>query len=108
MYECVILFGIHDNIKTDSAFFLVQFTSCKTIPAQVQKGKIVSQTLIFLEGLLDNWVLTPSQPRRSYQGDMCRKQLLSRYEIEEYDAVINCSCPTCSARWQRYKLIFAD
>ena len=67
MSECLILFGIDDNIKTDSVF-LFHFTSGKN--QCLYKCKMENnQTNI----------------------NIFRRKLLSRYKIE-YNAVINCSC----------------
>ena len=48
MYECLILLGIDDNIKTDNVFdFILLLAKQYLYKCKMQK---ISQTLMFLEG----------------------------------------------------------
>ena len=67
MCECLVLFGIDDNIKTDSVFDFILLLAKQYL--YKCKRQTISQTLMFLEG--------------------------NYYPVykKEYNAVINCSCP---------------
>ena len=79
--ECLILFGIDDNIKTENVFDFILLLAKQYL----YKCKIEKQ--------LPNI-------------DIFRK-MLYRYKIEEYNAKMSCSCSSFSSRWEPYKPFFA-
>ena len=80
-YNCLILFGIDDNIKMENIFGFILLLAKQYL----YKCKIEKQ--------LPNI-------------DIFRKKMLYRYKIEEYNAKLSCSCSSFSSRWQPYKPFF--
>ena len=80
--ECLIVFGIDDNIKTENVFDFILLLAKQYL----YKCKIEQQ--------LPNI-------------DIFRKNMLYRYKIEEYNAKMNCSCSNFSSRWEPCKRFFA-
>ena len=80
--ECLILFGIDDDIKMENVFDFILLVAKQYL----YKCKIEKQLLNI---------------------DIFRKKQLCKYKIEEYDAKMSCSCSSFSSRWEPYKPYFA-
>ena len=80
--ECLIVFGIDDNIKTENVFDFILLLAKQYL----YKCKIEKQ--------LPNI-------------DIFKKKLLYRYKIEEYNAKMSCSCSNFFSRWEPYKPFLA-
>ena len=74
MSECLVLLGIDDNIKTDNVFDFI---------------------LLLAKQYMYKCKMDNNQPNIN----VFRRKLLSRYQIEEYNVMINCSCPHFYAWW---------
>ena len=81
--ECLILFGIDDNIKTKNVFDLI----LRLAKQYLYKCKIEKQ-------LLNTDIF---RGKKNLKND--------RYETEEYNAKMSCSCSSFSPKWERYRLI---
>ena len=81
--ECVILFGIDDDSKTENVFDFILLLAKQCL----YKRKIEKQ--------LPN-------------ADVFRKRLLYEFKIEEYNAKMSCSCSSISSRWDPNKPLFSD
>ena len=81
--ECVILFGIDDDSKTENVFDFILLLAKQCL----YKRKIEKQ--------LPN-------------TDVFRKRLLYEFKIEQYNAKMSCSCSSFSSRWDPNKPLFSD